>query len=211
MTESLKTKSLLNIEKQMSSLDPHDMRYKVLEAARNFKSSWFELGRYLYTVYKDKLYRQWGFVAFETYCVKEIGIRSQTAVKLLKSYYFIEKDEPDLNEAVPNFESVNVLRLAKNNPNVDEEGYKKLKNDVFQEQRDFSEVGKQFRSMIKLAKEQSDPEREHRREFQSKIRRIISSLKLIKHETDIKNILPEKILNQLDSLIGALEEKLEEK
>lgn len=210
MPELIRTKSLLNIDKQMSNLDPQSMRYKVLEAAKNFKGSWFELGRYLYTVYKDKLYRQWGFMAFENYCLKELGIRNQTAVKLLKSYYFVEKDEPDLISAIPNYESVNVLRLAKGNPNLDEEEYGKLKKDISSGQKDFREVGKQFRSMVKFTKEQNNPEEEHRKSFQRKIRSIISSLKAIKFESEIKSILPDKIFKQIDELVTILEKKLEE-
>lgn len=206
--DQYKTKSLENITQKMSRLEPESMRYKVLEAARNFKSSWFSLGQYLYTVYKDKLYRQWGFLTFEAYCAKEIGIRSQTASKLLKSYYFVEKDEPDLSGNIPSYEAVNVLRLAKANKNIDEDDYDKLKDDVYKEQKDFLEVGKQFRSMLKSAKIQAAPEEAHHREFQVKIKRIISSLKLIKTEIEIKNILPTKILKQVDELISALEEKL---
>lgn len=208
--EQAKTKSLRNIEQKLSQLEPESMRYKVLYAAKNFKGSWLALGQYLYTVYKDKLYKEWGFMTFESYCLKEIGIRSQTAVKLLKSYYFVEKDEPDLVSATPAYEAVNVLRMAKLNPNIDEESYSKLKNDVAEEQKDFAEVGRQFRSMIKIAKEQGSPEEEHRRVFQGKLRRIISTLKSVKLEIQIKNLLSSKLLKQVDDLIIALEDKLNE-
>jgi len=204
-----KTKSLLHIEERMSELDPQGMRYKVLEAAKDFKGSWFHLGQCLYTVNKDKLYRQWGFLTFDNYCLKEIGIRKQTAVKLLRSYFFIEKDEPDLVNSIPNYEAVNLLRLAKKNTNIDEDAYKELREDIFTGQKDFSDVKKQFRSLVMASREQGDPEQEHRKAFQGKIRRIISSLKSIKLEVEIKNILPAKILKQVDELIAALEEKLE--
>lgn len=208
--EPAKTKSLRNIEQKLSQLEPESMRYKVLDAAKNFKGSWLALGQYLYTAYKDKLYKEWGFMTFESYCLKEIGIRTQTAVKLLKSYYFVEKDEPDLVDSTPPYEAVNVLRLAKLNPNIDEESYNKLKSNVAEEQKDFTEVGKQFRSMIRIAKEQSNPEEEQHRVFQGKLRRIISTLKSIKQEVQIKNLLPSKLLKQVEDLIIALEDKLNE-
>lgn len=47
-----KTKSLQGIEQRMESLDRDSLRYHVLESARNFKTSWIELGRALYSVRK---------------------------------------------------------------------------------------------------------------------------------------------------------------
>ena len=94
--EGQKPKSLRNIEDKMASLEEGSLRYHVLESAKNFKSSWIELGRSLYSVYKDKLYKAWGFNTFDAYTLKEIGIKKPTAMKLLRSYYFLEKEEPSL-------------------------------------------------------------------------------------------------------------------
>ena len=76
----------------MGELDPQSFRYSVLEAARGFKSSWIDLGQLLYSVSKDKKYKDWGFLTFEAYCEKEVGIKQATAMKMLKSYYFLEKE-----------------------------------------------------------------------------------------------------------------------
>ena len=62
-------------------------------------------------------------------------------MKLLKSYYFLEKEEPHYlkNEYaastqpanIPSYESVNILRQAKNNKVLDEEDYRDLKKEIF--------------------------------------------------------------------------------
>ncbi len=52
--DTFKTKSLRNIERQMESLDRDSLRHHVLANAKNFKASWLELGRSLYSVWKDK-------------------------------------------------------------------------------------------------------------------------------------------------------------
>src|SRR3989338_4514298 len=92
-------------------------RGKVLDAAKRYKASWIELGQYLYNVYRDKLYRNWDYLDFEIYCVKELHLKQSTAVKLLKSYSFLEQEKPELvrassegslPKAVPNYESVNL-------------------------------------------------------------------------------------------------------
>src|SRR5487761_2441298 len=93
MTTPQKTKSIHNLEERMGHLEPESLRYQVLDAAKSFKSSWIQLGQFLFTVYKDKLYRDWAYQTFEAYCAKEIGIRQNTAIKLLKSYSFLEKEE----------------------------------------------------------------------------------------------------------------------
>ena len=135
--EEIKSKSLKHIEAKMENLDVNSLRYHILESAKNFKCSWIELGRSLYSVWKDKMYKEWGYVNFDVYVSREIGIRKQTAMKLLKSYYFLEKEEPQYlkNEyaalaepaQLPSYESVNILRQAKNNKGLDEDDYRRLK------------------------------------------------------------------------------------
>ena len=117
------TKSLDNIEQKMKDMDAGSLRYHILENAKNFKVSWVELGRALYTVWKEKLYKDWGYTTLDAYTGKEIGIRKQTAMKLLKSYYFLEKEEPQYLKqeyiqgaeasVIPSYESVDLLRQAK--------------------------------------------------------------------------------------------------
>ena len=57
------------------------LRQKTLETARRHKASWIELGQYLFSIQKDKLFKQWGFLSFETYCKKELDIKETTAAK----------------------------------------------------------------------------------------------------------------------------------
>ncbi|PIQ90173.1 MAG: hypothetical protein COV71_06430, partial [Candidatus Omnitrophica bacterium CG11_big_fil_rev_8_21_14_0_20_41_12] len=131
--EAAKTKSIRNIEEKMENLDVNSLRYHILESAKNFKCSWIELGRSLYSVYKDKMYKEWGYLNFDIYVAREIGIRKQTAMKLLKSYYFLEKEEPqylktDYTESsqpanIPSYESVDILRQVKNKKVFDDDDY----------------------------------------------------------------------------------------
>jgi len=87
------TKALDRIESQLETLDDNSLRHHCLTCAKEFKTSWIELGRALYAVSKNKSYRDWGFNSFEGYAAKEIGVRKQTAMKLIKSYMFLEKEE----------------------------------------------------------------------------------------------------------------------
>jgi hypothetical protein len=194
------------------------VRQHVLETAKDFKSSWIELGRALYSVHKDKLYKEWGFATFEAYTSKEIGIRNQTAMKLLRSYFFLEKEEPGFlkdenGEAsepakIPSYESVNVLRLAKNNKSLDNDDYEDLKKGVFQEGKDALEVRKDLTGMIR-EREELEPEEAREQKRVVVIRRFLSTLKSLKMELETTKMLPASLTRDVDALIRRVEEEMD--
>lgn len=205
-------KSIQRIEEQMDGLEPESLRYRVLDAARGFKSSWIELGQYLFTVYKDKLFRDWGYQTFETYCGKEIGIRQATALKLLKSYSFLETEEPEyvskksLDERkpdrIPSFESVNALRLAHANERISEDQYEELREDILEEGKEDAEVKKKIQYILKTGpKKSSDPAEEKG----AALKKLTLYLKNYKNDVSLDQI-PPKILKKLDELIEVLED-----
>jgi len=157
----VKPKSIQNIETRMEGLNPDSLRYQVLDSAKNFKSSWIELGQYLSSIWRDKLFKDWGYLTFEAYCAKEVGIRQTTAVKLVKSYFFLEKEEPDflkresLDERkppqIPALESVNALRLAKASEKLSDKDYDALRTDVLESPKEETEVKKKIRYILKNA------------------------------------------------------------
>jgi len=201
----------------MQDLNGDSLRYHVLESAKNFKSSWLELGRSLYSVWKDKLYKEWGYNSFDNYSAREIGIRKQTAMKLLRSYYFLEKEEPGYIKEdylqgaepskVPSFESVDVLRMAKNKKTLDKEDYENLKKDIFEKGKDFREVRKDLTSLIR-SRQELEPEEAQERKRTSTVRRFIGTLKAIKQEMEILKLLPAPLVKEVSSLIEKLEREL---
>lgn len=213
----LTTKSLSRIEQQMEASSGDPLRRRMLECAKNFKTSWIDLGQSLYAVWKDRLYKEWGYMTFEAYTAKEIGIKKQTAMKLLKSYYFLEKEEPVLLEkersedanvaAVPSYESVNLLRLAKGKKAIDEDDYRALKRDVFQGGKDAGDVRKCLTGMIKQRRE-LDPEEARQARRTASLKRIIATLKALRTEAESSKMLPQAILKETSQLIAKLEAEL---
>jgi len=214
---AMKTKSLENLEQRMQEMDESSVRYHVLKCAKDFKTSWIELGRALYTVYKDKLYKDWGYTEFDAFTIKEIGIRKQTALKLLKSYYFLEKEEPvylqkDFSESheaaqVPSFESIDVLRLAKNKKDLDKKDYETLKKEVFEKGKDAREIKKNLGVMIRERVE-LDPEEAWQKKKTSTVRRFLGTLKALKLEIETAKLLPAPLLREAASLISKLEAEI---
>ncbi|MBM3244842.1 MAG: hypothetical protein FJZ15_03520 [Candidatus Omnitrophica bacterium] len=214
---SVKTKSLENLEQKMSGIDENSIRYHVLKCAKEFKTSWIELGRSLYSVYKDKLYKEWGYTEFEAYTAKEIGIRKQTAIKLLKSYYFLEKEEPVYLEkagaasddvaATPSFEAVNVLRLAKAKKALDEHDYNNLKKEVFEKGKDASLIKKNLGVIIR-ERQELEPEEAQEQKRVAGIKRLLGTLKAVKREIEVLKLLPASLIKETENLIKKLEEEL---
>lgn len=206
-----KPKSIHRLEAQMESLSPETLRYRVLESARNFKSSWIELGQCLYAVYKDKLYRDWGHGSFDIYCAKEIGIRQQTAVKLLKSYYFLEKEEPDYLKKqtgdeskpaqTPSFESVNALRLAKQSQRISEKDYEKVREQVLEKNEDPIEVKKKIKYFLKTIPKKELPEAEQKSLMAAKMMSYLEN-----SLTELSNLsFPNKVLKKIEELLDLLQ------
>ena len=214
-----KPKSLKNIEEKMQNLEVGSIRYHILESAKNFKSSWIELGRSLYSVWKDKMYKEWGYLGFDIYVSKEIGIRKQTAMKLLKSYYFLEKEEPqylkdeyvqDANPvSLPSFEAIDILRQAKNKLTPDSGDYASLKKGIFENGRQAQEAKKDLTAFIRKRQELLPEQAQSKRKFAT-LNRLLGSLKALKRETEALKLLSAPLVRELDSLIKKIDAEIVE-
>ena len=210
----VKTKSLENIERKMEDVEKGSIRHQVLKSARNFKTSWVELGQSLYAVWKDKLYRDWDYSTFDAYTSKEIGIKKPTAMKLLKSYFFLEKEEPHyLQDApgevasLPSCESVNVLRLAKNKPTLDADDYRNLKRKVFEEGREATQVKRDLTTLIRQ-REELDPEEAREKRKVAMVRRSLSVLKTLKKDLEVSRLVSAGIIKDITKLIDKIETEI---
>jgi len=216
--ETLKTKSIEKIEQQMQGMDESSLRYQILVSVKNFKTSWIDLGQALYSLWKDKMYKEWGYNTFEAYISREIGIKKQTAMKLLRSYYFLEKEEPlylkkDYREtadaaAVPSLESIDVLRLAKNKKTLDEDDYAHLKKEIFEKGKDAREVRKDLTALIRQ-REELEPEEAREKRRLTTVKRFLSVLKSLKEELETAKLLPSSLIKEADSLLKKIQAEIE--
>ena len=201
----------------MENVDGSSVRYTVLQSAKLFKTSWIELGQALFSVWKDKLYREWGYSTFDAYTLKEIGIRKQTALKLLRSYYFLEKEEPqylsrDYNEkaepkTLPTYEAVNELRLANKKKEINAQEYESFKKKALESGKDAREIKKDLTTLIKERRE-LEPEEAWKNKKMAIIRRLLSSLKSVQREIKISKMLTPKIAEQIGNVIRSVENEL---
>lgn len=211
------TKSLGKISNRMEGIDKDSIRYRILQSAKNFKTSWVDLGQSLYAAWKDKLYKEWGYMTFEAYTAKEIGIKKPTAMKLLKSYYFLEREEPVYLQkensdpvnasSLPSYESVNLLRLARDRKKIDGVDYAALKKDVFAHGKDAGEVRRSLTGMIRQRQE-LDPDEARMNKRLSTLKRSLAALKVLKRELEISRMLPAAVIKDLSGLIVKIESEI---
>ena len=215
-----KTKTISDIENKMLGLDEKSLRYQTLQSAKRFKTTWVELGHYLQTVWRGKHYKSWGYVSFESYCRKEIGIRTSTALKLLRSYYFLEREEPtflktkliDSNKIIelPSVDSVDILRLVRDKKGLDEEDYKILRHSVLDKGEEPKEIRSKLRSILESYAE-SDPEEKQKKKYRATINRFLSTLRNLKREIEHSAMLSKRIVGEVDRLIAKIEAEMKGK
>ncbi|HLL54360.1 MAG TPA: hypothetical protein VK447_12475 [Myxococcaceae bacterium] len=138
------------IAQKAREVEPGTFRHTVLLAAKRFKSSWAELGKLLVRVREESLYEKWGYDSFETYCLKEIHIRKQTAAKLTRSFSFLQRHEPqaaqdeEMVQRAPPFEVVEVLADAEERGQLSPSEYKDIRDSIWNPERPVAELKREF-------------------------------------------------------------------
>jgi patatin-like phospholipase/acyl hydrolase len=212
--QHIKPRSIQAIEDKISSMPDEDIRRSVLESAKQFKTSWISFGQSLFSVWKDKLYKQWGYDNFESYTKKEIGIRKQTATKLLRSYYFLEREDPaylqkDYNNEtdtalVPTYESIDVLRLASKKRELTREDYGKIKRSILEMGKDSTSAKKDLVALMRQ-REELQPEEVWQKKRTSILKRLLTVLKSVISEARVSNMLSVKSLDELEKIASKIE------
>ena len=211
----MKTLDVFSLKQLAGHISGQDgFRESILQHAKEFKTSWVRLGQTLYTVWKDKMYYAWGYDKFEHYTQKELGLRKDIAMKLLKNYYFLEREEPaylkeEFSESrpavnVPACEAISVLRLAKQKKELLEEDYKKIHLDIFEKGKDAGAARKDLTALIKERKI-VDPEEEREKRNTAAVRRLIGSLKAFVTDMESLKLVPAGILKEVEALVRKLE------
>ena len=194
------------------------LRQTILEHSKNFKTSWVALGQALHTAWKDKMFKSWGYEKFEYYMDKEVGLKKELGLKLLKTYFFLEQEEPeylkeDFAESrdavhVPDYEGVNVLRVAKGKRELLNEDYALLKKAIFDKGQSANVVRKELTSIIRERKE-VDPDEEKGKRSEASIRRLLMSLRIFKKDMESLKLVPIKIVKEVAELIKNLEDQVQ--
>lgn len=146
--------TLRRIDAQLEQLPRDSLRHRLLTALRQFRAGWIDLGRLLNQVAFDGDYKEWGYEDFDLYCARELGLKRPTVQKLMVSYNYMRKHEPERLHAfedaaqpgadahanppdIPDFQTVELLdrarrRSADGQPGLGEQDVDTFHRRVFQ-------------------------------------------------------------------------------
>ncbi|MEZ4270578.1 MAG: hypothetical protein R3C68_03830 [Myxococcota bacterium] len=131
-----RTRGEAAIDAQLAALEEGSPRHAILVSARDFKVAWIEFGEKLTKVREKGLYKQWGHATFETYCRRELHIKSDTANKLTRSFAFLRDHEPGAlthrqERELPPLDVVDLLSRAPERSRISDEQLTTIREEVF--------------------------------------------------------------------------------
>ncbi len=193
------------ISAKAAQVPPGSFRHTVLLAARRFKSSWVELGKLLSKVRHEGLYEEWGYGTFEAYCLGELRIKKQTADKLTRNFSFLEKHEPqvmqtpELAEAAPAFEVVEVLASAEERGQLSANEYKSVRDAIWNQEKPTSELRRDL-------SERFPPPPPAGRNDEGELKRLWGLTKRLVAELHASRKVPESVKDRAQALAEDLEQ-----
>jgi hypothetical protein len=102
--------------KLLETLDENSTRAQALMSIVDFRKKWVVAGEWLCTIAYGGDYKDWGYSDFEAYCANELGIKKNTAKKLMTSYQYLKaKHNKMLTEesnAIPEYQTIALLNKA---------------------------------------------------------------------------------------------------
>lgn len=168
---------------ESSTQDPSaEFRARVQESARRFKASWVELAAHLAKVKEEGLWEGWGYATFESYCSKELRIKRATAQKLVASYGFLARREPEalsdrsLQQKAPSFEVIEVLSRAEERGQLDDELYSEVRDSLWEQPVDAARMKKELARRFPEPEPPPPPVDLELRRFASQARKLARDL-----------------------------------
>ncbi|OGQ77768.1 MAG: hypothetical protein A2289_18970 [Deltaproteobacteria bacterium RIFOXYA12_FULL_58_15] len=210
-----RSRSEAEIEAQLKALEPGSKRYNVLVAVRDFKASWVQVGSELTEVRENNLFRNWGYTVFETYCRRELHIKTDTANKLTRSFSFVRDHEPDALEQrtereLPPLDVVDLLSQARDRAQVSSHDLKSIQREVFDADSSPSknQVVKRFREIDPDAFKPAP--KQQRNDPSGELRRALLLAERLLSTLDVLEGVSKESLKMARSVVAELKGKLEE-
>ncbi|MCA2981774.1 MAG: hypothetical protein INH41_30585 [Myxococcaceae bacterium] len=192
------------LEHKAMRAPPGSLRQSVLLAARRFKASWVELGKLLSAVKHEGTFQEWGYATFDAYCLGELRIRKQTADKLTRGYSVMNKYEPerlqqpDVAEAAPPFEVVEVLAQAEERGQLSAQEYRSIRDAIWSQEKPTSELRKELIERFPPPDERAPSDAQSVKRLWLQMKRLAAELKANKK-------VPRAVAERADALVDDLE------
>ena len=204
--------TISRIDKKLQDLPPDSLRPKVFVALKHFRSSWVELGRLLTEVAYSKAYVEWGYDDVEVYCARELGLKSPTVKKLMLSYNYMKAREPgrleDFEEKgvdaagnIPDYQTVDLLHRASNNPEIDDQTKDRFHRMAFDGEAEEGDLRKQIRDQLRSPGDIDAANTDRRREIEG----ILRTARALRRKIAVSHHVPEGLRDRLEQILVELE------
>lgn len=203
--------------KRMDNPTSKELRDRAVEGSKDLKTQWLGFAQTLYAIWRDKLYEYWGYEKFDHYVEREAGIKKAMAVKMVKTYAFVEQNEPQLLKEdflsekdamnVPEMDSINILRAARYNNVISKGDYAELRKQVFDRGCAATVVRRNLVAMMKERKK-VDPEEEKERRNSAAIKRLMNSISAFKSEMNVLKLIKPVLVKQAEDLLKDLQREV---
>lgn len=142
-----------DIEAKLTEIDPNSPRGRVLEAAKQFKTNWAELGQRLAQVLDKSMHLDWGYQSFDHYVRAELNIRKETAFKLVRSFSLAREIRPEIVEKkawdqLPQVEVVDYLTKRRKEEAVNDEQFEAIASQAIDEAWTPRVVSQKWRALV---------------------------------------------------------------
>jgi hypothetical protein len=214
------SKTEVAMAERLASLEPGSKRHETLEVALDFKRSWVRLAKHLAEIRGAKLYREWGYRTFEAYGKHELHLKKETLTKLVRSYDFLHRHERETLEQVervdeappqepqepppelPSYQALDILAEARQNPNLPEEDYRELRDQVFRDDPPPS-------TLRKLVKEKApEPAKPPTEDPTKRLRKALGMAERL-YGVLLEEQVPDGVQRSAEELVGGLRRLLE--
>ncbi|NLE64918.1 MAG: hypothetical protein GX606_03265 [Elusimicrobia bacterium] len=212
--------SVLVHEERISKLKTLDnptskeLRGRAESGTRSFRTAWMELAQPLYSIWRDKLYEYWGYEKFADYAERELGLKKSMALKLVKTYCFIEQQEPQYLKketveatapaSLPEMDAFHVLRLARGKKELTKQDYAEIRRQVVDKGKSAALVRKDLTALIKERKV-VDPDEEREKRSIAAIRRILNAIRSFHKDAQTLKLVKADIVQKTEGLAKELE------
>lgn len=82
-----------------------DIREKVHRSLQNLKRAWVEFGASVIIVQRSKIFKEWGYETFATYCENELRLKKATIYEIINSTLFLIQKSPELYDSIMSSEA----------------------------------------------------------------------------------------------------------
>lgn len=203
------------IDRKLAELDPASVRYQILVELRKFRSSWVGLGRLLTDIAYGGDYKGWDHDDFEVYCARELGLKKPTVKKLMVSFNYMKSYAPERLENadesagydVPDYQTVELLKKARDREDIPEEEKEELHRLAFDAQTECGVLRKEIRTRLAAGVGGGDVDEidQSNTDRRALLQKLLKQGRTVRQTIAAAKFVPESVRDRVDQALLELE------